>query len=244
MDSWRYTLLGLALLSVLLTPALGTWQRVSGGLKHVTTSVNYVWGVNSANQIFRCTQPCTGSWTHISGGLQQIDASDEEVWGVISGQIYKRPVDGSGSWQRISGSLKHVSASGNGYVWGVNSNDHIFKCKKPCSGSWLAVDGRLSQIDAGYDYVYGVNCLDDIFERPVDGSGTWRQIPGKMRHVTAGGKAELFGVNDQGQIFRCRKPCLGNWERIDGGLSQCDASIDEVFGVTSTYRIYKRKFTV
>ena len=136
----------------------------------MTASVNYVWGVNSANSIYKCVKPCTGSnWVHIAGRLKQIDAGDEEVWGVNSAdQIWKRPVDGSGSWRLISGRLKHVSASGNGYIWGVNSNDQIFKCKKPCTGSWISVDGRLKQIDGGYAYVYGVNSANDIFTRPVD----------------------------------------------------------------------------
>ena len=132
MRSLSYTLLGLLLLSAVLGPALGQWQQINGRLKHVSASVNYVWGVNSANSIFKCVKPCTGSnWVHIAGSLKQIDAGDEEVWGVTStDSIYKRPVDGSGSWRLISGRLKHVSASGNGYIWGVNSNDQIFKCKK------------------------------------------------------------------------------------------------------------------
>ena len=68
---------------------------------------------------------------NVDGALKQIDAGDEEVWGVNSAyEIWKRPADGSGSWTRIPGALKHVSASGNGYIWGVNTNDNIFKCKE------------------------------------------------------------------------------------------------------------------
>ena len=160
--------------------------------------------------------------------------------------IYKRPVDGSGgSWQLIPGRLKHVSASGNGYIWGVNSNDYIYKCKKPCTGSWINVPGRLKQIDGGHDYVYGVNSHDNIYTRPIDGSGSsWRRIPGKLKHITAGGGEEVFGVNAQNRIFRCKKPCIGNWERVEGSLSQCDASVDEVFGVNSANRIYKRQVAI
>ena len=166
MHSWA---LGLLLLSAVLSPALGQWKLIPGKLKHVTASVNYVWGVNSGGSIYKCVQPCTGFWTHIPGVLKQIDAGDEEVWGVNANDyIYKRPVDGSGnSWKLIPGRLKHVSASGKGYIWGVNSNDYIYKCKKPCTGSWINVPGRLKQIDGGYDYVYGVNSANNIFTRPV-----------------------------------------------------------------------------
>ena len=56
----------------------------------------------------------------------------------------------------VPGALIHVSASGNGYIWGVNKNYQIFKCKKPCNGEWVRIDGGLKQIDGGYGYVYGV----------------------------------------------------------------------------------------
>ena len=74
--------LGLLLLSVVLSPAFGQWQQINTGLKHVTASVNYVLGVNSAKSIYKCVKPCTGSnLVHIAGGLKQIDAGNEEVWG-------------------------------------------------------------------------------------------------------------------------------------------------------------------
>ena len=70
------------------------WTQVPGGLKHVTASVNYIWGVNNNNHIFICDNPCNGNWRQIPGALKQIDAGDMEVWGVNSvDDIYKRPVD-------------------------------------------------------------------------------------------------------------------------------------------------------
>ena len=149
-------------------------------------------------------------------------------------------MDGSGSWTHIPGKLKHVSASGNGYIWGVNSHDRIYKCKKPCTGRWEGVDGRLKQIDGGYAYVYGVNAHNAIFARPVDGSGAWRHIPGSLKHVTASGKDDIFGVNKHDQIWRCDKPCVGDWELIEGALAQCDATFNGLFGVNKDCAIYRR----
>ena len=149
----------------------------------------------------------------VPGSLRQVDADDHEVWGVTSAYaIYKRPVDGSGSsWTLVPGGLKHVSASGNGYLWGVSSNNSIDKCKQPCSGSWIQISGSLKQIDGGHAYVYGVTSDDSIFVRPVDGSGSWRPIPGRLRHITASGKDEVFGTNAHGHVYRCKKPCIGEW---------------------------------
>ena len=218
------------------------WIQIPGGLKYISASVNYVWGVNSADQIWRCANPCTGQWVQVDGALKQIDAGDLEVWGVNSNDdIYMRTVDGSSLWTLVSGKLKHVTASGNGYIRGVNSNDDIFKCKKPCTGSgWVNVPGKLKQIDGGYDYVYGVNSNNDTYTMPVDGSGSWRQIPGiKLKHVTASGAYSIFGTGPDDTIWRCKKPCVGEWEKIDGGLMQCDATINNLYGVNSNDNIYR-----
>ena len=221
------------------------WEQIPGGLKHVTASVNYVWGVNLNDDIFRCSRPCTGSnWVHVPGKLKQIDANDYEVWGVNSGDsIFKRAVDGSGDWVQVAGGLKHVSASGNGWIWGVNSADNIYKCKKPCSGSWIQVPGGLMQIDGGYTYVYGVSSDNLIWARNVDGSGDWRQIPGTLKHITASGDDEVFGVAPNNDIYRCKKPCIGGsqWEKMDGKVAQCDATIDGLFAIEPPYNIWRRR---
>ena len=80
------------------------WTEISGGLKHISSSVNYLWGVDSNDKIYRCTRPCTGNWDNIPGLLMQVDVSDIEVWGVNSANhIFKRSIDGAGSWVKIGG---------------------------------------------------------------------------------------------------------------------------------------------
>ena len=234
------------LLIVSISSSSGTFDIIPGGLKHVSGSVNYLWGVNTADNIYRCDRPCTGNWVRVAGGLKQIDVGDDEVWGVNSADnIYKRPADGSGSWQRIPGGLKHVSASGNGYIWGVNSADQIYKCKKPCSGSWVRVSGGLKQIDGGHKYVYGVNSANNMYSRPVDGSGSWRLIPGlRAIHVTASGTDDIFAISTNQEIYRCKKPCIGEFEKMVGSLMQCDATINGLFGVNSRFQIYKHTIGV
>ena len=78
-----------------ITGALGHpgWTQVHVGLKHVTTSVNYLWGVNSNDDIYRCASPCTGEWIHVPGKLEQIDAGDMEVSGVNSTRLMRSTKD-------------------------------------------------------------------------------------------------------------------------------------------------------
>ena len=229
-------LINLSLLIVALATAAGAqWTQIPGGLTQVSANINYIWGVNSADQIFICPRPCDGKgWKQINGALKQLDVDDHEVWGVNARrEIYKRPVDGSGEWQRIPGGLKHVSASGHGYVWGVDNADKIYKCQKPCSGKWIEVGGRLKQVDGGQREVYGVNAGNAIYARGIDGSGAWRSIRGSLKYITASGVDTVFGITPKDELVRCIKPCLGDFEIMSGELSQCDATVNALFGVSS-----------
>ena len=175
------------------------WNLLSpGNLHYISASVNYVWGIYNGLGVYKCPNPfhskddCT-AYTDVL--LTQLDAGDQEVWGVTGKNvIYKRNVDGSGAWSSpISGPpLKHVPASGNGYIWGVDTSNNVYKCAKPCTGGpgWIQVTGQqLMQIDGGYDFVYGVDSYNDIYTLPVNGIGNWRQtVPNvgtslKFRHA-------------------------------------------------------------
>jgi virginiamycin B lyase len=217
-------------------PVLNKWTKIPGGLKQVTASgKGWVWGVNSANQIYKCKKPCTGAWTQIPGGLKQVSADDKEVWGVNNaGGIYKRPVDGSGGWTNIRGGLKHVSASGNGWIWGVNSTDNIYKCKKPCTGAWthLRDGGRLAMVSGGKTHVYGVASNKTIWKRPIDGSGSWVKIPGGLKEVSASNDGYVWGVNDPNDIWKCKEPCTGSWQlHRPGKLNQISSGTDYIWGI-------------
>ena len=143
------------------------------------------------------------------------------------------------TYTHIPGGLKHATASTN-YIWGVNLNDQIWRCSRPCTGNWVLVDGALKQIDASDDEVWGVNRYDQIFKRPVDGSGSWVHIPGGLKHVSASGNGYIWGVNTHNQIYKCKKPCSGHWHQVDGHLKQIDGGERYVYGVNNANQVWTR----
>ena len=225
------------------------WTQIPRSLVHVSGNLNYIWGLDKDMKIYLCTRPCTGGWKLIGGLLVQLDVDDEFVWGVNKNDdIFVRPVDGSGNWRGIPGKLIHVSASGNGYIWGTNRANNIFKCKKPCSGGsgWQTVNGALNQIDGGEREVCGVAKDRSFWCRPVDGSKNWRRIPGSFKYVTTSGPYDIFGIDQNNEIFSCRKPCIGQWVRVGqdniNTLTQCDATANALFGVDSGQSIWRKDF--
>ena len=72
------------------------------------------------------------------------------------------------------------------YVWGVNSQGHIFRCKAPCANNvWQQMNGSLKQIDVGKEYVYGTNMNDNIYrcKLPCDTSA-WEGISGSLKEIS------------------------------------------------------------
>ena len=226
----------------------------------ISGNLNYIWGAaSSVPYVEWCEYPCTiegDGWQVIPGRelfMQvDVDADYDEVWGVHAlGAIFARPIDGSGDWRSIPfphGRMLHVSASGRGYVWGVNREHEIFKCKKPCSGQWKKVAGFMTQIDGGHTEVCGVDEHYVVWCRPVGGSGAWRRVPKPMKYVTTSGSYYIYGISISKDVFRCKKPCHGSWEegRFSHGLLkgrrlppliQCDAAVGALFGVGEDGRI-------
>ncbi len=139
----------------------------------------------------------------------------------------------------VGGNLKHISA-GVAYLWGINQNDQIFRCERPCK-TWVKVDGSLSQIDVGDDEVWGVNSANHIFKRPADGTGKWQRITGLLKHVSASGNGYIWGVNKNDAIYKCRKPCLGKWVIVKGALKQVDGGPKYVYGVNKNNALYSMR---
>ena len=212
-------------------------------LQHITASINYLWSTTINDAVWMCEEPCNGTWepVAIDGSLKQLDASDTEVWGIDSGDaVYKAPIDGSANWTLVPGSMKHISASGNGYIWAVGSGSVVHKCKKPCMGEWEAVDDGpqpIRQLDGEYGLVYAVTTSGEVYSRPVDGSDSWRKISGPgeeiIKYVTASGREVIIGITEGGHVYRCMKPCVGEWEKMEGSARQCDASINKLYCINS-----------
>ena len=224
-------------------------------LKHITASINYIWGVTKADKIYVCPQPCTtGKWKHIPGHLRQIDAGDHEVWGVNrNNYIYKRRVDGGGGWSGVSGRAKDISASGNGYVFVVGTDSYLYHCKKPCYGSWTKETGKytsnLKRVDAGYKYVYVLNKYNYVYYRAI--SGTKWYSAGTMSEISVGANY-VYGIKNN-KLYRCSMPCRYSfsWRLMKYSLCfknekmlDIEASVNSLVVIGSQHGVLRQPLTI
>ena len=74
------------------------------------------------------------------------------------------------AWQQIPGGLTKISKGDSG-VWGVNSNDNIFKLNSNTDGnSWTQIAGGLVQVSSGH--LFGGST------KPMESTSTWETTDG------------------------------------------------------------------
>lgn len=214
------------------------WRTIPGGLKCVSAAADgTVWGVNSANLIFRRD---ADTWTCIPGNLVQIAVGGANmVWGVdANDNIYRR--DGN-AWTTIPGKLVNVAVGADGTVWGVNRDGLIFRRD---GNAWTNIAGKLAMISVGSSaHVWGTDRDGNIYR--WSGSG-WVTVPGKLNTLTVASDGTVWGlarlpstlVPMDALIYRRDGE---TWTQVDGGLIQISAgSKTRIWGVNVGNQIFNR----
>src|SRR5438270_293394 len=156
----------------------------------------------------------------------------------LTGNVAVGIISVSGSpWTHVAGKLKWVSVGIDGTVWGVNSNDDVFRYLG--DDQWETIAGKLKQISVGSAaLVWGVNANDDVFQ--WTGSG-WNQLSGKLKNASVGSDGTVWGVNADDDVFRWTGSA---WTQIAGKLKQISvADASNVWGVNSADAIFRRSGT-
>ena len=71
-------------------------------------------------------------------------------------------------------------------VWGVNSDDYIWKRPGDGSGGWSEISGRLKDVSVGSQYIWGVNSNDDIYKCKRPCRGGWDRVAGGLKQIDIG----------------------------------------------------------
>lgn len=126
-------------------------------------------------------------------------------------------------WKNIPGELSKVSSSAAGYVWGFKSDNTVWYCQLPCSGTWKPVD--LSQYSVSqvldittdnsnvYILIIGNSFVTYLLVGSASNTSAFTQIS------VAFDAKEIFsthsfiwGQDSSNTKMRCAKPCtMANW---------------------------------
>lgn len=68
---------------------------------------------------------------------------------------------------------------------------------------------------------------------------SWTHVYARWLYVSVS-SGYVWAINQYRQVYMCRRPCNGQWVRVDGSLVQLDIDDKEVWGVNHANQIYKR----
>jgi len=200
----------LACCGALVVPASAQhFKLVTGSLTQVAAGRNEVFGIGTANQIYRYN-PGTKAFVQIPGSAAQVAvgggslSQKDEVWALgTSNQIYRFNF-GTKTFGTVPGSLTQIVV-GEGVsdmchpyeVWGLNSAQLIFRYNY-CSKQFDQIPGALSVIATSGGSVWGLNSSAQIYR--FDGA-EFAQIPGSLQQIVVGVN-NVFGLDGSGVLYR------------------------------------------
>lgn len=138
----------------------------------------------------------------------------------------------SGSFKNMNKKLKQINANDSDFLWGIDEDDNVLKCKKPCNNNdWEKIRGKIDQIDVENNTsnnLWGINKNGNI-RNWIDDENKWKKIKGLLNYITVTGKNNLWGLKKNSkhevEIVKCKKPCLGNWNIDSPNVEKIDITV-------------------
>lgn len=136
----------------------------------------------------------------------QYDDATKGIDGIVSKQLASVP-----QWTNIPGSLTKTVSS-DGYVWGFNINNDIYRCAQPCSGNWEKIDPIHSKIvdmtsDNTNVYIITNNRLFIL-------ASSNKSVTGSLEFSNSASSVfsthtYIYVQDSNNKKQRCAKPCVG-----------------------------------
>ena len=227
------------------------WVSVAGAkgspMQSVHANAQFLWGIIPGNDAYYCERPCTGNWMYRTHNTRTLDVGPDFAWLVSYDlSVYRSTIQNKDFIKAYNLNwVIDVAAGGDSYIWFLDHFNHIFKWSVATEEVGFS-NGTFYNIAANSEYIFAIDGNKVINYRPIDGSGVaWRTIPGYFNTVTAGIR-DIFAIQtDDGHLYRCAIPCIGNWEKMASPATkvvQLDATIDALFAVSNSGDIYRHDF--
>ncbi len=185
-------------------------------------------GCGSGRQAMIGCPMVPNSWNRGKGGIYvTMSATQEFVMGKLQGLGF------TGRIVESHQQLLEKPPPNKKQIWSTGSNRYnssgwlIYQSPKDKTSNrgtnWNRIPGELNQMSTGQKEVYGVNSERNIYARAknpgeenANGARGWRRMNGTLTNISASNKDYVFGVNRENNIYQCKKPCKGGWQRISG----------------------------
>ena len=194
-----------------------SWINVPGGLtKASSSSAGFVWGFNSAGEVYISPLPSTGNWTLVNlknyNVSQVLDIATDEtnvyiLYSNSSGTgLIVTAVNNQGTPLAISVPFSPTSIfSTHTYIWAQDSGNNKQRCPKPCTmKNWQTVSEHVVEITSSDDSsLYGKDPSGNAMQTDETMQSAWQPLNGIKGTVFGkGSDGTLYGIDPTQQGFQ------------------------------------------
>ena len=234
------------------------WKQIDGSLKQVSGGEKDIWGINSANNIYKRNVDGSGSWTAMKGVLTNVSASGKDyIWGVndLIQEIKLRIKIVVGTKPdsnfNISGKIKNISLLGDTGL--VSPLINVSNIEPTNNNSTLTVDLNISKD------VKNIGAVQfDIIDNPIlitnldiqikDAFDNYQNILSSVDKKFISKKENTYSFKtfdlskEIPRIYRCNTNCNGDWENIKGDMDMVSGGSQDVWGLKNG-NVFKRNIS-
>lgn len=193
------------------------WTGVSGSLRVVAVgNKDAVWGVSSDRTLVKFDGT---NWqavpTNMPVSFVAVTSKNEVfVINADNSTVWRRTAEG---FKQISGNLKRISARTPEELWGVGTDDKIYRYD---GSEWVRNSnfngGTARDVSVAADGSVWATSMDNKLFRSDDSGKNWTLIPMDAFYVAARGKQEAYVVKGNQELWKFYN---GNWTRLPGAAS-------------------------
>ncbi len=128
-------------------------------------------------------------------------------------------------------------------IWGVDDQNKVYYRNLSGTRPWQQVEGELTSITADVYNVWGFSPDGEIMCMSAQNKTGWRKIgnPHNLIKLSAG-SGEVWGINEQNQVYRISSSGVGNWKYVTNGVLDVSVGVDFVWlldmdGIPYNYRL-------
>jgi hypothetical protein len=155
---------------------IGSNLPTSSKIKDIAATKNGVVVIDDNNIMYNGTRQNNNLVLSKSsiGEYMEVTADDDNLYALDKNGNVLLQGSNNTEWKNIGTNMKYISA-GDTYLWGVDGNNHVMSCIKPCdTGLWTPMIHNLdniNQVTGSNNDVYGVDGSGNIWQTNYDNIG-------------------------------------------------------------------------
>lgn len=214
-------------------------------LKDFSVGFYDVWGITDAGKVY-CHEADgipANSWkaarTATNMNVKSISLGGYSAWGISSTNRAiacslspNQSTEKSSSWQTKTDAITVISvATTLKEVFGIDTEGNVYY--KDLSGRkpWTLIEGgKLKSITADDAFVWGFGTDNTLKRFSIQSKSDWATIdnPYNLTKIDAGAN-EVWGINDQKDVYRISSSGWGEWEKVLSGYVNLSVGVEYVW---------------